>query len=79
MSVFFAPGGIKTEMTEIEALSNLQGALADVDSIADDLLRFYRSDRALRVPGTSNRVAALAAKYLPRPLLSKLMKRVYKP
>ena len=75
----FAPGGIKTEMTEIEALSNLQGALANVDSIADDLLRFYRSDRALRVPGTSNRVAALAAKYLPRPLLSKLMKRVYKP
>lgn len=75
----FAPGGIKTEMTEIEALSKLQGALADVDTVAGDLFRFYCSGKALRVPGASNRAAVMAAKFLPRPLLSQLMKRVYRP
>lgn len=75
----FAPGGIKTEMTEIEALSKLQKTLADVDIIAGELMSFYCSDKALRVPGASNRAAAMAAKLLPRPLLSRLMKRVYQP
>lgn len=74
----FAPGGIATDMTDIEALSKLQKTLADVDDVADELLSFYDSDRGYSIPGRANRASALAARFLPAPLLAKLMERVYR-
>ena len=74
----FEPGGIKTEMTDIEALSKLQNRLADADEVAGELLAFYMSDRALRVPGRVNRLSAFGANLLPDPLLARIMERVYR-
>lgn len=74
----FMPGGIKTEMTDIEALSKLQNMLAGADEVADELMAFYRSDRALRVPGLVNRLSSNASRLVPRPWLTRLMERVYR-
>jgi short-subunit dehydrogenase len=74
----FTPGGIKTEMTDIEALSKLQNMLADADTVADELMAFYRSDKALRVPGFVNRLSANASRLVPRPWLTRMMERVYR-
>ncbi len=75
----FEPGGIKTEMTDIEALSKLQGQLADADQVADELLAFVQSDKALRTPGRVNRLSAAAARLLPDAVMAKVMERVYRP
>jgi short-subunit dehydrogenase len=74
----FMPGGIETEMTDIEAFSRLQNMLASADDVAEDLLNFYLSDRAIRVPGWINRASSLAARLLPRPWLTRMMERVYR-
>ncbi|MGB6318751.1 MAG: SDR family NAD(P)-dependent oxidoreductase, partial [Litorimonas sp.] len=74
----FEPGGIKTEMTDIEALSRLQSQLADADQVADDLLAFLGSDRALRTPGRVNRLSAAAARLLPDATMARLMERIYR-
>jgi short-subunit dehydrogenase len=73
----FTPGGIKTEMTDIEALSKLQNMLAGADDVADELMAFYLSDRALRIPGFVNRLSATATRLLPRPTITRIMERVY--
>lgn len=74
----FMPGGIKTEMTDIEALSKLQNMLAGADEVADELMSFYLSDRALRVPGFVNRASSNASRLVPRPWLTRIMERVYR-
>lgn len=74
----FTPGGIKTEMTDIEALSKLQNMLAGADEVADELMAFYMSDRALRIPGFVNRLSATATRLLPRPWVTGIMERVYR-
>jgi len=74
----FMPGGIETEMTDIEAFSKLQNMLASADDVAEDLLSFYLSDRAIRVPGRINRASSLVARLLPRPWLTRMMERVYR-
>ena len=74
----FTPGGIKTEMTNVDALSKLQDRLASADDVADELMAFYLSDGAQRTPGRVNRVAAAAAQLLPRPWVTRLMERVYR-
>ena len=73
----FAPGGIKTEMTE--DLSHMEKHLADVDTVAADLARFIDSDKAMRVPGFGNRVSARLSRLVSPATLSKLMRRVYSP
>lgn len=75
----FEPGGIRTEMTDIDALSKLDKHLADVDEVAAELLAFYETDHARRIPGRANRASALAARLLPNPLLTKVMERMYRP
>jgi short-subunit dehydrogenase len=72
----FAPGGIKTEMTE--SLSHMEKHLADVESVAADLARFIASDKAMRVPGFGNRVSARLSRLFSPTVLSRLMRRVYK-
>lgn len=74
----FAPGGIKTEMTDIEALSKLQNMLADADQVAAELLSFYLSDKAYHIPGRMNRLSARAAGLLSAPRRAQLMERIYR-
>ena len=74
----FAPGGIKTEMTDIEALSRLQSMMADADQVAAELLSFYLSDKAYHIPGFMNRVSAKAAGLLSATRRAQLMERVYR-
>ncbi|WP_298917963.1 SDR family NAD(P)-dependent oxidoreductase [uncultured Algimonas sp.] len=74
----FEPGGIKTEMTDIDALATLQDHLADPDEVAAELLAFYTSDRAIRVPGRLNRLSAHAARLLPDATLARVMERIYR-
>ena len=74
----FAPGGIKTEMTDIEALSRLQNMLADADQVAAELLEFYLSDKAYLIPGRMNRLSARAAGLLSAPRRAQLMERIYR-
>lgn len=74
----FMPGGIQTEMTDIEALSKLQNMLADADDVADELRKFYLSDHAIRVPGRINRLSSNLSRLVPRPWLTRMMERVYR-
>ena len=74
----FAPGGIKTEMTNIEALSHLQNMLADADQVATELLDFYLSDKAYHIPGRMNRLSARAAGLLSATGRARLMERIYR-
>ena len=74
----FAPGGIKTEMTDIEAMAHLTKHMAPVEDVAADLARFIGSDRAMRVPGAGNRMQAMLARFTPPATLARLMGRVYK-
>lgn len=74
----FAPGGIKTEMTDIQAMSHLQNMLADADQVASELLAFYKSDKAYHIPGRMNRVSAWAAGLLSAQGRARLMERIYR-
>ncbi len=74
----FAPGGIRTEMTDVAALKTLDSHLADVGEVADALLAFTASTRALSVPGGANRAAATLSRVVPRSWAAKLMERVYR-
>lgn len=74
----FEPGGIRTEMTNIEALSRLQDKLADADQVASELMTFLLNEKPLRVPGRLNRLSAIVARLLPDPLLAQVTERVYR-
>ena len=74
----FAPGGIRTEMTEVDALAKLDAHLADADAVAGALLDFYGSTRALSVPGGANKLTAAAARVLPRGLVGRVVERLYR-
>ncbi len=73
----FAPGGIKTEMTQ--DLTHMEKHLADVDTVTADLARFIESDKAMRVPGFGNRVSAYVSRFFSPATLSRLMRRAYQP
>lgn len=73
----FAPGGIQTEMTDTPEMSGLKNHLAPVDDVAADLLSFYRSGKALSVPGASNKLSAVAARLLPRSLVSRTVGKAF--
>ncbi|GLQ19455.1 SDR family NAD(P)-dependent oxidoreductase [Algimonas porphyrae] len=74
----FAPGGIATEMTDIDAMEKLKGQLADVEEVASALMTFYQSEQRYSIPGRANRMSAYAARFLPAPLISRMMERVFR-
>ena len=74
----FAPGGIRTEMTDVPALAHVETHLAPVEDVAVDLARFTASDRALFVPGASNRAAARILRLVSPATRARLAARVYK-
>jgi len=62
----FAPGGIKTEMTDIPAMTGLERQLAPAADIAAAAIETYDKMPALAVPGLQNKLVAGASKLLPR-------------
>jgi len=74
----FAPGGIATEMTNIDALENLQSALAPVDEVAAAAIKAFVSRRSLTIPGVGNKLVAMLSRLLPRPLLAVGAERLYR-
>jgi len=74
----FAPGGIATEMTDTEAMANMQDQLASPDSVAADAIKMFIARRSLIVPGWQNKLVALLGRLLPRALLASIVGKVYR-
>jgi len=74
----FAPGGIATEMTDIDAMANMQNQLASADSVAEDAINMFIRRRSLVVPGWQNKLVALLARLLPRAVLGSIIAKVYR-
>ena len=74
----FAPGGIKTEMTDGEAFSHLSGELAPVDQVARAALKALADNQGLNVPGAKNKLAALATRLLPRGVVARTVERTFR-
>ena len=75
----FAPGGIQTPMTDTPELSHLASHLAPVEDVAGQLVRAYRGDAGLVVPGAGNKASALAARLLPRSWVTSVVSKIYEP
>ena len=74
----YAPGGIKTEMTDIPAMKALEKDLAPVKDVARAAIKTYDKMPALYVPGAQNKLIALAGKILPKPVLAAQTERIYR-
>lgn len=74
----FAPGGIKTEMTDIPTMKALEKDLAPVADVARAAIKAYDTMPALSVPGTQNKLIAGLSKLAPRGLLAKQAEKIYR-
>ncbi len=74
----FAPGGIKTEMTDIPAMKALEKDLAPVADVARAAIKTYDKMPALYVPGKQNKLISLAGKLLPRHIIAAQAERIYR-
>lgn len=74
----FAPGGIATEMTEIDAFDDLRGALASVDSVAKTCINAYIKRKALVVPGIMNKLVVFFARFLPKTFIANQGEKIYR-
>ena len=79
----FAPGGIATEMIGKAGLDKKFSAqhpgMMSAEHCAMLALQAFKKRRVLYVPGTLNRLNVLAARLLPRTLLSRISARLYSP
>jgi short-subunit dehydrogenase len=73
----FAPGGIKTEMTDIPAMKGLENQMASASDVAAAALKAYDKMPAITVPGAQNKLIAGLAKILPRPFLASQTEKMY--
>jgi short-subunit dehydrogenase len=74
----FAPGGIKTEMTETPSFAPLRSWLMPADEAARQGLAAFRRRDHLYVPGFVNRLGAGLTRVLPRRFLTALIARAYR-
>ena len=74
----FAPGGIKTEMTNIAGMKGLEKELAPVSEVAAAALSAFDKMPPLTIPGAQNKFAALMSKIMPRSVLANQAGRIYK-
>lgn len=72
------PGGIKTEMTDIEAMKGLESGMEPADRIARLAIKALKSRRDLAVPGLMAKTSAALAKWLPRRLVAGVTGRAYR-
>lgn len=74
----FAPGGIKTEMTDIPAMRGLEKNLAPVEDVAAAALKAFGTMPPLSIPGAQNKLLAKLSKILPRSFMAAQTARIYK-
>lgn len=74
----FAPGGIKTEMTDIPAMKGLESELAPVEKVGAAALKAFDKMPALAVPGGQNKAVAWLSKILPRSFMARQTERIYR-
>ena len=74
----FAPGGIKTEMTDIPAMKALENQLAPAAEVAIAAIRAYDAMPPLAVPGFQNKCVAALSKILPRSFMAGQAERLYR-
>ncbi|MEP4050722.1 MAG: SDR family NAD(P)-dependent oxidoreductase [Litorimonas sp.] len=74
----FAPGGIKTEMTDIPAMSHLEKNLAPVSDVAEAAIKAYDDMPNLMVPGVQNKFVAAAGKLMPRGFMARQAAKIYR-
>lgn len=74
----FAPGGIATEMTDIDAMAKMQNQLASADEVASDAINMFIKRRSFIVPGMQNKLVALLSRLLPRAFLASIIAKVYR-
>jgi len=74
----FAPGGIKTEMTDIPAMKGLEKELAPVETIAAAAIKAYDKMPALSVPGAQNKLVAAVSKIASRRFMASQAEKIYR-
>ena len=74
----FAPGGIKTEMTDIPAMKGLEKELAPVENVAAAAIKAYDKMPALYVPGVQNKLVAAVSKIAPRQFMAAQAEKIYR-
>ena len=74
----FAPGGIKTEMTDIPAMKGLEKELAPVENVAAAAIKAYDKMPALTVPGAQNKLVAAVSKIAPRSFMAAKAEKIYR-
>lgn len=72
------PGGIKTEMTDIEGMKGLEGGMEPAERIASKAISALKSRRGLAVPGLMAKTSAVLSKCLPTSLVAGLTARAYR-
>ena len=76
--VIFAPGGIKTEMTDVAAMAGLQKHLASPAVTAQAAIAAYRGRKGLVIPGLQNKLTALAYRLLPPSFIVRQTGKIYR-
>ncbi len=74
----FAPGGIKTEMTDIPEMKGLEKELAPVADVAAAAIKAYDKMPALSVPGAQNKLVAGISKLASRRFMAAQAEKIYR-
>ncbi|MEM9881087.1 MAG: SDR family NAD(P)-dependent oxidoreductase, partial [Pseudomonadota bacterium] len=76
--VVLAPGGIATEMTNKPEFSGQAKHLMPPDKVAEIAIHALRADAHIIIPGATNKLMALATKFLPRRWVAHLVERSFR-
>jgi len=74
----FAPGGIKTEMTNLPEMKGLEKDLAPVSDVAAAAIKTYDKMPPITVPGWQNKFTAILSKIMPRSFMASQAGSIYK-
>lgn len=74
----FAPGGIKTEMTDIPSMKSLEKQLAPAAEVAKAAIKVFDKMPPLSVPGFQNKCVSALSKILPRSFMAAQAERLYR-
>lgn len=73
----FAPGGMKTEMTEKGEFGDLGKWLMPISQAAKEAISGFRKEKLVQIPGWLNKVTTPFLKLMPRSFMTKQMAKVY--